>query len=51
MSVWGHDEGAVRQAVETVEAGISITGRVSDVDWDPSAMTIEELTAPPPPPL
>lgn len=45
ITVWGHNKETVRQAIETVQAGISIVSDASSVDWDPSAMTMEELTA------
>ena len=45
IHVWGHDDTAVRQAVETVAAGISLEDSVDGVDWSAESMVVEELSA------
>jgi pyrimidine-nucleoside phosphorylase len=45
MNVWGHTDEAVRQAVDTVQAGVTIGEAGTTVDGGPDEMILEELSA------
>jgi pyrimidine-nucleoside phosphorylase len=45
MNVWGHTDDAVRQAVETVQAGITVEDVGTAVPGGPDDMILEELSA------
>ncbi len=45
MTVWGHSEEAVRQAVDTARQGVSIGDASDVVNWQADSMILEELTA------
>jgi pyrimidine-nucleoside phosphorylase len=45
MTVWGHTDEAVGQAVETVQKGITVGSTSESLQWSADAMILEELTA------